>query len=68
MDLVWSLYSRLQRPGLSLVPGGDAANAGRITAAGLTKEFNFEPVDGSINDHIDEAYQRNTETARTSAR
>jgi hypothetical protein len=31
--------------------------AGRITAAGLTKEVNFEPVDGSINDRIDEAYR-----------
>jgi hypothetical protein len=31
--------------------------AGRITAAGLTKEVNFEPVDGPINDRIDEAYR-----------
>jgi hypothetical protein len=31
--------------------------AGRITAAGLTKEVTFEPVDGPINDRIDEAYQ-----------
>ena len=31
--------------------------AGRITAAGLMKEVTFEPIDGSINDRIDEAYR-----------
>jgi hypothetical protein len=31
--------------------------AGRITAAGMTKEVTFEPVDGSINDRIDDAYR-----------
>jgi hypothetical protein len=31
--------------------------AGRITAAGMTKEVTFEPVEGPINDRIDEAYQ-----------
>jgi hypothetical protein len=30
--------------------------AGRITAAGMTKEVTFEPVSGSIQDRIDEAY------------
>ena len=30
---------------------------GRITAAGLTKEVTFEPVDGLINDRINEAYR-----------
>ena len=30
--------------------------AGRITAAGITMEVAFEPVDGTINDRIDEAY------------
>ena len=30
--------------------------AGRITAAGITKEVTFEPVSGPINDRIDEAY------------
>ena len=30
--------------------------AGRIMAAGLTKEVTFEPVDGPINDSIDDAY------------
>ena len=29
---------------------------GRITAAGMTKEVAFEPVSGSVNDSIDEAY------------
>ena len=31
--------------------------AGRIAAAGLTKEVIFEPVDGPINDRIDDAYR-----------
>jgi hypothetical protein len=31
--------------------------AGRIRAAGMTKDVVFEPVDGSINDRIDEAYR-----------
>jgi hypothetical protein len=31
--------------------------AGRITAAGMTKEVAFEPVDGPINDVIDDAYR-----------
>lgn len=31
--------------------------AGRIIAAGLTKEVAFEPVDGKINDQIDAAYR-----------
>jgi hypothetical protein len=30
---------------------------GRITAAGLTKEVIFEPVDDSVNDRVDGAYQ-----------
>ncbi|RFB80744.1 DUF2255 family protein [Methylovirgula sp. 4M-Z18] len=32
--------------------------AGRITAAGMTKDVSFEPVDGPLNDPIDEAYRR----------
>ncbi len=32
-------------------------NAGRITAAGMTKEVTFEPVDGPIKDLIDDAYR-----------
>jgi hypothetical protein len=31
--------------------------AGRITAAGMTKDVAFEPVEGPINDRIDEAYR-----------
>ncbi|MFZ0520358.1 MAG: DUF2255 family protein [Candidatus Acidiferrales bacterium] len=31
--------------------------AGRITVAGMTKEVAFEPVDGPINDRIDEGYR-----------
>jgi hypothetical protein len=31
--------------------------AGRVIAAGMTKEVTFEPVDGSINDRIDHAYR-----------
>jgi hypothetical protein len=31
--------------------------AGRITAAGVTKEVTFEPVNGPINDRIDAAYK-----------
>ncbi|MBW8723565.1 MAG: DUF2255 family protein [Inquilinus limosus] len=30
---------------------------GRIIAAGMTKEVAFEPVDGPINDRIDDAYR-----------
>jgi hypothetical protein len=32
--------------------------AGRIAAAGMTKEVAFERVDGPINDDIDDAYRR----------
>ena len=31
--------------------------AGRITAAGLTKEVTFAPVQGPVNDRIDQAYR-----------
>ena len=31
--------------------------AGRITAAGMTKEVTFEPVEGPMNDFIDDAYR-----------
>src|SRR5260370_32394594 len=31
--------------------------AGRITAAGITKEVTFEPADGAINDRIYDAYR-----------
>lgn len=32
--------------------------AGRITAAGITKEVTFEPVDDPMNDRIDDAYRK----------
>jgi len=31
--------------------------AGRIAAAGMTRDVTFEPADGSINDRIDDAYR-----------
>lgn len=31
--------------------------AGRISGAGLTKDVTFEPVDGPINDAVDDAYR-----------
>ena len=31
--------------------------AGRVAAAGMTKEVTFEPVDGPINERIDDAYR-----------
>ncbi len=31
--------------------------AGRIIAAGMTKEVTFDPMDGPINDPIDHAYR-----------
>ena len=31
--------------------------AGRITAAGMTRDVTFEAVDGPINDRIDDAYR-----------
>ena len=31
--------------------------AGRITAAGFTVNVTFEPVDGPVNDRIDDAYR-----------
>lgn len=38
-------------------------HAGRITAAGMTKEVAFEPVDGPINDRIDDAYRQKYSTS-----
>ena len=40
-----------------MVPGRGPAEGGRITSAGMTKEVVFEPVDGPVNDHIDDAYR-----------
>ncbi len=32
-------------------------NAGRITAAGITKDVRFDPLEGLMNDRIDDAYR-----------
>jgi len=40
-----------------LAPGRDAAKGGAITAAAMTKDVTFEPVNGAINDRVDEAYR-----------
>ena len=37
--------------------------AGRITAAGITSDVTFEPVEGPINDRIDEAYRAKYKTS-----
>ena len=37
--------------------------AGRIIAAGLTREVTFEPVDGPLNDRIDDAYRAKYRTS-----
>jgi hypothetical protein len=37
--------------------------AGRIAAAGMTKEVTFEPVDGPINGRVDDAYCAKYETS-----
>ena len=57
--LCWrrSVCARLQRNGVPRVSGRNAAEAGRIVAAGMTKEVAFESVNGSINDSIDDAYR-----------
>jgi hypothetical protein len=37
--------------------------AGRITAAGMSKEVSFEPAESSFNDRIDEAYRAKYRTS-----
>ena len=32
-------------------------HAGRITAAGLAKDVTFEPIEGPLNDRLDDAYR-----------
>src|SRR3954463_13369104 len=32
-------------------------HGGRVIASGMTKDVTFEPVDGPINDRIDDAYR-----------
>jgi hypothetical protein len=36
---------------------GMRRRAGRIMAAGMISDVRFEPVDGPVNDHIDDAYR-----------
>jgi hypothetical protein len=36
---------------------------GRIRAAGMTREVSFQPVDGEINDRIDNAYRTKYKTS-----
>ena len=36
---------------------------GRITAAGMTKDVTFEPVDERIHDRIDDAYRAKYKTS-----
>jgi hypothetical protein len=38
--------------------------AGRITAAGMTKDVAFEAVNGPLNDRIDEAYRAKYRASR----
>lgn len=38
--------------------------AGRITAAGMTKEVVFDPVEGAIIDRVDEAYRAKYRSSR----
>jgi hypothetical protein len=38
--------------------------AGRITAAGMTKDVAFEAVNGPLNDRIDEAYRAEYRASR----
>ena len=40
-----------------MVHGRDAAEGGRIIAAGITKDVSFESVDGPFNDRVDDAYR-----------
>jgi hypothetical protein len=42
--------------------------AGRVTAAGITQDVSCEPVNGAINDRIDDADRARTQAARLSAR
>jgi hypothetical protein len=52
----YPLRARLQRPSSRWYQAAVRQQAGRITAAGMTKEVTFELVDGPINDLIDDAY------------
>lgn len=37
--------------------------AGRIAAAGMTKEVSFEPIEGDVNSRIDDAYRAKYRTS-----
>jgi hypothetical protein len=52
-----ALRARLQRAELSLVSGCGAAEGGADQCRLYEKEVTFEPVDGPINDLIDDAYR-----------
>ncbi len=61
---IWSvavdndLYVRAYNgPKSSWYKAATRQKAGRIKAAGMTKDVSFEPVDGQINDLIDNAYR-----------
>ncbi len=61
---IWSvavdgdLYARAYNgPGSRWHMAAIACKAGRIVAAGATREVAFEPVEGPINDRIDDAYR-----------
>jgi len=61
---IWSvvvddaLYVRAYNgPSSSWYKAAMRQKAGRIAAAGMTMEVAFEPVDGKINDRIDDAYR-----------
>ena len=61
---IWSvavdhdLYARAYNgPGSRWYRAALRQKAGRIVAAGQTWEVAFEPVEGAINDRIDEAYR-----------
>ena len=52
-----TIRASLQRAKLALAPGRLTAKVGTHTAAGTTKEVAFAPVEGPINDRLDEAYR-----------
>jgi hypothetical protein len=61
---IWSvviddgLYVRTYNgPGGKWYQAAIREKAGRITAAGITKDVSFEPVSGAIQDRIDDGYR-----------
>ncbi len=47
-----------------MVPGRDAPEGGTDHRRRLTKEVAFEPIDGPINDRIDDAYRAKYRNSR----